>query len=151
MQLLTRSLAMLAGGAALSAAHAGSAPNRLQIVIANGPLAGTYSAPPSEVICLHAKQQKVYSAAWKDFRAPKAKAMAEAGIEVSQPDAPGAKHGDVRISFGDADHNPVVYQVFQQPLTVSIKGKNGKIAFDGKTKDGIRLQVTATCTEVEEL
>ena len=139
---------ILAAAAPLAAAH--PAPNVLEIVVANGPLAGTYNPPAAEVICLHAKKQKRYSAAWKDFSPKGAKAIAEAGINVSNPDDAGAKQGEVRIAFGAARAR-VVYSVDAVPLTMTPRGSGMDIAFDGKTRDGIGLRVRAACQDVEQL
>ena len=103
------------------------------------------------MICLHAKRQQRYSAAWKGFDAYDAKAIAEAGINVSNPDEPGAKHGEVRIAFGDPDKKPTIYSVDQAPLTLTKTGKGAEITFHGKTKEGIQLRVTAKCSDVDEM
>ena len=136
------SILLLTGLFALTASAWGAVPagNTLDIVIGNGPHAGTYKPPAETVICLHAKTQNRYSAAWKDFDAHDAKAIAEAGISVSNPDGAGAKQGDVRVAFGD-----------QAPLTMTKNGKGAEITFQGKTKDGIQLRVTAKCSDVEEM
>jgi len=34
---------------------------------------------------------------------------------------------------------------------MTMKGKSAEITFQGKTKDGIELRVTAKCSDVEEL
>lgn len=130
---------------------AAPATNMLEIVVDNGPHAGTYKPPAEAIICLHAKPQKRYSAAWKDFDAHDAKAIAEAGINVSSPDEAGAKQGEVRIAFGDPDNKPTVYSVDQAPLTLTKTGKAAEITFQGKTKNGIQLRVTAKCVDVEEM
>jgi hypothetical protein len=126
-------------------------PNVLEIVVANGPLAGTYTPPAAEVICLHARRQKRYSAAWKDFSPKGAKALAEAGINVANPDDAGAKQGEVRIAFGDAASKPIVYTVDAAPLSMTARGKGMDIAFEGKSRDGIGLRVRASCRDVEQL
>jgi hypothetical protein len=141
--------AILAAAAPLAVAQAPL--NALEIVVANGPLAGTYKPPAAEVICLHAKRQKRYSAAWKDFSPKGAKAIAEAGINVSNPDDAGAKQGEVRISFGDPTSKPVIYSVEAVPLSMTPRGKGMDIAFDGKTRDGIGLRVKASCQDVEQM
>ena len=151
MQRVELYVVLVAGLMSLAVARAGSAPNDLQIIVGSGPLAGTYRAPPTEVICLHSRKQQVYSAAWKSFTPTSGRQLAEAGIEVSRPDDPGAKLGNIRIAFGDPDHNPVVYEISRQSLTLTMKGKTADISLDGKTKSGIRIQVTAACREVEEL
>ncbi len=143
----------LTGLLALTASAFATVPagNTLEIVIGNGPHAGTYKPPTDAVICLHAKRQQRYSAAWKDFDAHDAKAIAEAGINVSNPDEAGAKHGEVRIAFGDPDKKLTVYSVDQAPLTLAKAGKGAEITFQGKTKEGIQLRVTAKCSDVEEM
>ena len=143
----------LTGLLALTVSAFASVPagNTLEIVIGNGPHAGTYKPPADAVICLHAKKQQRYSAAWKDFDAHDAKAIAEAGINLSNPDEAGAKHGEVRIAFGDPDKKPTVYSVDQAPLTLAKAGKGAEITFQGKTKEGIQLRVTAKCSDVEEM
>jgi hypothetical protein len=143
--------AALLAGAAVPVEAAQAEPNVLEIVVANGPLAGTYKPPAAEVICLHAKRQKRYSAAWKDFSPKGAKAIAEAGINVANPDDAGAKQGEVRIAFGDAASKPIVYSVDAAPLSMTARGKGMDIAFDGKTRDGVGLRVRASCQDVEQL
>lgn len=142
---------VITGSTALATAGVQAPPNVLEVVVSNGPLAGTYKPPTSEVICMHAKKEKRYTTAWKDFNAHDAKAISEAGINVSNPDDAGAKHGEVRIAFGDPDKKPTVYSVDQAPLTLSMKGTGAEITIEGKTKDGIQLRVTAKCLDVENL
>ena len=151
MTHLLRALLAIVAASSLSAAQAVALPNVLEVIVGNGPHAGTYKPPAAEVICLHAKKQKRYTAAWKDFAARDAKSMSEAGVNVANPDDPGAKQGEVRIAFGDPDGKPTVYSVDQAPLTLTAKGKGAEIAFQGRTKDGIQLRVTAQCADVEEL
>lgn len=124
--------------------------NTLEIVVGNGPHAGTYKPPAENIICLHYKKEKRYTAAWKDFDAHDAKTIAEAGINVSNPDDAGAKHGEVRIAFGDPNKKPTVYSAERAPLTMTMKGRGAEIMFQGKTKDGTELRVTAKCSDVEQ-
>ena len=155
MSHLTRQLLSIAGACAFGLTAqtfaAAAAENTLEIVVGNGPHAGTYKPQADTVICLHAKKQKRYSAAWKDFNAHEAKAIAEAGINVSNPDDAGAKEGEVRIAFGDPGKKPTVYSVDPAPLSMTKTSKGAEITFQGKTKDGIQLRVTAKCSDVEEM
>ena len=125
--------------------------NTLEIVVGNGPHAGTYKPPAASVICLHAKKQKRYTAAWKDFDAHDEKGIAEAGINVSNPFDAGTKHGEVRIAFGDPDKQLTVYGIARASLTWIKKGKGAEITLEGKTKEGILLRVVAKCSDVEEM
>jgi hypothetical protein len=136
---------------AMGAAHADSAPNVLDVVVVDGPLAGRYQAPGSEVICLHAKKLHRYSAAWRDFNAHDPKKMSEVGINVSDPDDAGAKHGEVRIAFGDPDKKPTIYTANNISLTLKVTGKVGEIEFQGKSIEGVQLHVTARCLDVEQM
>lgn len=150
-----RQLLFIAGACAFGfTAHtmaAASAENSLEIVVGNGPHAGTYKPPADTVICLHVKKQKRSSAAWKDFNVHDAKAIAEAGINVSNLDDAGAKQGEVRIAFGDPDKKPIIYSVDQSPLTLTRTATGAEITFQGKTKEGIQLRVIAKCMDVEEM
>lgn len=147
--ILVTTVASLLGVAAYALATA-QAENTLEIAIGNGLHAGTYKPPAESIICLHYKKEQRYTAAWKDFDAHDAKAIAEAGINVSNPDDAGAKHGEVRIAFGDPAKKPTVYRVNQVPLTMTMKGKGAEITFQGKTKDGTELRVIAKCSDVEQ-
>ena len=151
MSHLIHVILLVVSTSALVEARDEAPPNVLEIVIGNGPHAGAYKPPASEVICMHVKKEKRYTAAWKDFNAHDAKAIAEAGINVSNPDDSGAKRGEVRIAFGDPDKKPTVYSVDQAPLTLTINAKGAEIVFQGKTKDGVQIQVMAKCSDVDEL
>lgn len=144
---------MIALAIAVAAVLAAAPNNMLEIVIANGPHAGTFK--PSDVICIHAKAQKEFSAAAKEFNARDPKALSESGISVSNPDDTGPKRGEVRLAFGNPDKNPLVYDVLiardsKEPLTMTKNGRTTTLAFEGQTKDGIRLRVTATCAQTDE-
>ena len=135
---------------AVYALAAAQAENTLEIVVGNGPHAGTYKPPAESIICMHYKKEKRYFATWKDFDAHDAKTIAEAGINVLNPDDAGPKHGEVRIAFGDPAKKPTVYSVNPGPLTMTMTRKGAEIMFRGKTKDGIDLRVTAKCSDVDQ-
>jgi hypothetical protein len=149
MQHAARYLASLAALlCAISPAFAAS--SSLVIVVGNGAFAGTYNLDPKAVFCFHSVKQRVYSAVWKDYNPPNAKAIAEAGIQVINPDAPGPKVGSVQITFGDPAKAAAVYKISAQPLSLSVSGSKGDITFQGKTKDGISIRVTAACFDTAE-
>jgi hypothetical protein len=128
-----------------AASPAFAASSSLVIVVGNGAFAGTYNLDPKAVFCFHSAKQRVYSAVWKDYNPPNAKSVAEAGIEVMNPDAPGPKVGSVQITFGDPAKAAAVYKISAEPLSLSVSGSHGEISFAGKTKDGIAIRVTAAC------
>jgi hypothetical protein len=149
--LLIKSMMIVLGLCALGGAQADAKLNDLVIVVANGPYAGTYKPNGTAVICMHAKKQKVFTAAFKDFEAHGGKDLAEAGVEVMNPDSAGEKHGNIRIAFGDPDKKPTVYEVSFAPVVLEITAQGGMITFDGKTASGIGMKVTARCLAVDNL
>lgn len=142
------------GIAALAHASAES-DNVLEIVIGGGPHAGTYKPPTSPIICMDAKQQKQFTAVYKDFDASDPKKLSEAAINIWNPAETGPRLGNVLITFGDpAKKPPIQYSVTisrDNPggLTFTRNGKGADLAFQGRTKDGISLSVTARCTSLD--
>src|SRR4051812_2577212 len=131
--------------------------NSLEIVLDNGPHAGTYKLQTSAVMCMHFKQQKQVTAVYKDFDASDPNKIGEAGINITNPDAAGPKRGDVLVAFGGRENKSAArYSVSipgesAGPITLTRSGKEAGLAFQGRTKDGISLRVTAKCADVEEL
>lgn len=151
MNQLVRAAAIVAGIAALIAARPHAAPNPWSVVVANGPFAGTYKANADDVMCFHSKAEKMLAASFKDFNAKGARALAQGGIKVGNPDAAGAKSGDLNVAFGSSDKLAVDYNVINVPITVTAKGKGVDLTGAGKTKDGIQIRITASCAEIEQL
>jgi hypothetical protein len=151
MKQLVRAALIVAGIASLSAARPHAAPNPWSVVVANGPFAGTYKANADDVMCFHYKTQKMLGASFKDFDAKGPRTLAQGGIKVDNPDAPGAKTGDLNVAFGSSNKLSVDYSVFNVPITVTAKGKGVDLSGAGKTKDGVQLRITASCAEVEQL
>jgi hypothetical protein len=134
---------------ALGVSQAGAASsNILQIVIENGPLAGTYKADPGAVICIHAAKQRMFSATFKNFSAHAPRDLGEAGIEVLNSDAAGEKHGNIRVAFG-GEKGGTAYALNYASVTLVSARDRSTATFEGKTQDGIRIKITAVCTDVE--
>ena len=148
MKQIIRSALVLAGAAGIAAARQPAEPNPMVVIVANGPYAGTYTARADEVVCLHAKAQKMYAASFKDFEAKGPRTFAEGGMKVDNPDAPGPKTGDLLASFGPNDKHAVEYNVIHVPVTLTMKGKGAELTGTGKTKDGVQIQVKESCVEV---
>ena len=136
-----------------AALRAQSAPDVIEVVVLNGPHAGTYKTPSSETICAHYKQMKWTFATWRGEEAPDPKKLSAAAIKVLNPEQAGPKRGDVQIAFGTEPGKKVVadYKVTDVPVTLTTKGKGAEMSFDGQTKDGVGLRVNAKCSEVENL
>lgn len=151
MMPLLRSTLIIAGAVALAAARPHALPNPWAVVIGNGPYAGTYKAKADEVMCFHYKSPKMLGASFKDFEANSPRSLAEGGIKVDNPDAPGPKTGDLEVAFGTNSKLSITYAVANVPITVTTKGKGADLVGAGKTKDGIQVRITASCAEIEQL
>lgn len=77
--------------------------------------------------------------------------MSEGGLNLFNPDAPGAKSGDVHVVFGDPDKKALVYDLSRVPMTLKPRGKGADVAGEGRTKDGIALRINAQCNDVDEM
>jgi hypothetical protein len=149
--------ASVLGAAALLAQTPAPGDNLMEFVIGNGPHAGTYKLQPSGVMCMHLKQLNQVAAAFKDFDERDLKKIGEAGINIVNPDEAGPKRGNVLVGFGArGDKSATRYSVSipgesAGPITLIRNGKVFDLAFQGRTKEGISLRVTARCLELEEL
>jgi hypothetical protein len=149
--------ASVLGAAALLAQTPKPSDNLMEFVIGNGPHAGTYKLQPSDVMCMHFRQQNRVAVVFKDFDASDLKKIGEAGINIVNPDDAGPKQGDVLVGFGArGDKSATRYSVSipgdsAGPITLIRNGKAVDVAFQGRTKDGVSLRVTARCPELEEL
>jgi hypothetical protein len=121
------------------------------VAIGNGPFSGTYHLPAAEVTCFHSVKRRVYSSGWKNFTPANAKSIAEAGIEVHDPDASGPKFGAVLVTFGDSDKTATHYAINHGPLTLTIAGAHREVMLRGKTTDGVQIQVTLSCMDTMEI
>jgi hypothetical protein len=139
------SAAILAGARAAAFGSPVAEKNVLDIVVSNGPLAGSYHQ--SDVICMHAQRQRVFSVAYKDFNPTGAKRFIEGGIEIRDPDIAGAKRATVSVTLGDPN-KPTIYQISHEPVSFDLNGGRATIAFEGKTDSGVRIKVTAACLDV---
>ena len=157
---------LVASAGVLSAARVEASVDVLEAVIANGPDAGTYRTPDSDLICMNSPKNNTYAATWtnldevvKDMygvqgesKKSPSKTLNSASIRVLNPNDPGAKLGDVNVGLRDPDATKNnSYNLKSVPLTLTIKGKGAEILFQGKTKDGIELRVTAQCSEMVEM
>ena len=129
--------------------------NILEIVVGSGPYAGTYKAPTDQVICLYVKKRPQFSVSYKNFSPNGAKALAEGGVNVDNPDDAGAKRGHVLITFG-SDKKPSFYDLTVPgagtgPITLKRSGANAELSYQGKTKDGVPVRVTATCSDIDQM
>jgi hypothetical protein len=136
------------------------APNVIEVVVGNGPFAGTYkpSGGGMEIVCLYVKKdpQPQFTATWRDLTPTAKTVLAETGVSVSNPDAAGAKQGRALVTFGDPEKKQTRYDIDvtgpgSGTLTLSRGAGRGEIAFVGKTKDGIQVRITASCLDIDEM
>ena len=155
-RLLCFALAVTAFLVATPSRTGAQAGTSMEIVIGNGPHAGTYKLSAGKTTCLYVKTDKQFSAAYKDVGANDPKRVSGVGINVFNPDDPGPKQGQVNIRFGDPDgKRPAPYVVViprdsKGPLGLTRSGQAATLTFQGQTKSGIDLQVTAMCAQVVE-
>jgi len=123
--------------------------NLTTIVVADGPFAGTYTA--DNTACLTVKARDTFGSGWKAFsNHPKTKTLEEAGIQADRVNAEGGKTGSIVVKFADGVSDKLVdYSLSNVPVTLKRNGTGGQLTFDGKTKDGVRLKISANCVEVE--
>ena len=100
MHYLVRTALTIAGASLLVGSGFQALEDGVQVVILNGPDAGTYKSVSEETICAHFKKQKFSTATWSDLAIKDPKKMSAAGIKVEHPEVAGPKKGDVQISFG---------------------------------------------------
>jgi hypothetical protein len=147
MYSLVRTALAIVGAGLLVGARVQAVADGVEVVILNGPNAGTYKSVSADTICAHFKQQKFSTATWSDSDIKDPKEMSAAGIKVDDPELAGPKKGEVEISFGK---KAFAYLSSQEPVTMTVKGKGAVFVFEGAIK-GVKLKVTGTCNVLEEL
>jgi hypothetical protein len=128
----------------------------MELVIGNGPHAGTYKFPGKGlIICMQQKSSDQLSAVFKDMDAKDIKQLSGVGFNVFKPNAAGAKTGGIRVTFGDPFNakQQATYEVMipgdsKDPISMARSGKSLSLAFAGATKSGISLQLKMSCDEV---
>jgi hypothetical protein len=151
MHYLVRTALAVAGASLLVGSRFQAPADGVEVVILNGPNAGTYRSLSSETVCAHFKAQKFSTATWRDTDIKDPKKLSAAGIKVDNPEVPGPKKGDVLVAFGEGtDKGGAGFRVLQQPVTMTVKGKGAVFVFEGTIK-GVKAKVTGTCKVVEEL
>jgi len=146
MRGLSRTFLVVAGASLLVGSRFQALVDGVEVVILNGPNAGTYKSVSSETVCAHFKDQKFSTVSWSDTDIKDPKKMSAAGIKVDNPELAGPKRGQVEISFGG---HAMAY-LASVPVTMNVKGKSAVFTFEGSIK-GTKMKVTGTCKMIEEL
>ena len=145
----TMLIALATGGTTAQAA------NSLEIVIANGPHAGTYKLPTAHIVCMNIKSRNHFSAAYKNTTARDAQSVSGAGLNLFNPGDAGTRRGEINIRFGDPDEKrPATYETAishdSNGLMFQKKGPSVELRFDGLAQNGTPVRLTAHCTEIDE-
>jgi hypothetical protein len=128
----------------------------MELVIGNGPHAGTYKFPGKGlVICMQQKGSDQLSAVFKDMDAKDIKQLSGVGFNVFKASAAGPKTGGIRVTFGDPFNakQQATYEVMipgdsKGPISMTRAGESISLAFAGATKAGISLKLKMSCDEV---
>jgi hypothetical protein len=130
--------------------------NALELTLGSGPHRGTYKLTPFDVVCLHFKDKKQFGVAYYDSTARDAKRLHRLTVNIPQLTTAGPQTGHINAMFGEAKGKPIAeYKVSipsesKGPLTMTKKGNVVSVAFEGATKSGVSLRVSATCRTIDE-
>jgi hypothetical protein len=137
-------------------AHAQADENAMELTLGGGPHRGTYKLTPYDVVCLHFKEKKQFGVAYYDSTALDAKRLHRLMVNIPELTNAGPQTGQIYAQFGRAKGKPIVeYKVFtpsesKGQLTMTKKGNVVSVAFEGSTKSGVPLRVSATCRTIDE-
>ena len=146
-------LGILIAGLAISAAQAKDA---MELVIGGGPFAGTHRLEPGPnavMVCGVFPGSKQLSVVWKDMKGAMNGAapnqLTSVGFNIANPQDAGAKTGGIVVIFGGKSptYEILVPGDSKGPLNLSRQGQQLSVSFDGTTKDGVPIKVSATCAE----
>ena len=96
---------------------------------------------------------KCTSVVWKDVKGAMNGAppnqLTSVGFNIANPKDAGAKTGGIVVIFGGKSptYEILVPRDSKGPLNLSRAGKQLSVSFDGATKDGIPVKVSASCAE----
>ena len=145
----TMLIALATGGTTAQAA------NSFELIIADGPHAGSYSLPAANIACMNVKARKQFSAAYKDTNAKDAKIVSGIGINVFSSDDLSSRRGEINVRFGDPEEKrPATYETpvsrDSKGFTFTRKGAVIEVGFEGRAQSGTKLRLTAHCTDIDE-
>ena len=142
---------LIAGAAALVAARPAAASSEYTVTVDTGPHAGKYEAKADDIQCFHSKSQKVLAATFSNMDPHTGNSGVRSGIRVYDPDAAGAKTGELSADFGTFVKQTAKYMITRIPVTLTINGKGADIVGEGKTEDGVRIHVSVSCANVLQM
>lgn len=152
MKLFALSTLLIAGAAALMGARpAMASTSQYTVTVDNGPNAGKYAAKADDIQCLHSKSQKILAATFSNMDPHTGNSGVRSGIRVYDPDAPGAKTGELSADFGTFVKQTARYMVTRIPITLTINGEGADIAGMGKTVDGVQIHISVSCAKVLQM
>jgi hypothetical protein len=152
MKRLALPALLIAGATALMVARPAMASiGQYTVTVDNGPHAGKYTAKPADIQCFHSKSQKLLAATFSNMDPRAGNSGVRSGIRVYDPDAPGAKTGELSADFGTFVKQSVNYKVNRIPITLTVSGGGAEIAGTGKTADGVQIHIAVSCANVLQM
>ena len=151
MKPFARSAILIAIAATLLAVRPAVAASQYTVTIDNGPNAGKYEAKAADIQCFHSKSQQILFATFSNMDPHTGNSGVRSGIRVYDPDATGAKTGELSADFGTFVKQTAKYMVTRIPITLTISGKGADIAGQGKTQDGVGIHVSVSCADVLQM
>ena len=152
MKLFALSALLFAGANTLMVATpAMGSTAQYTVTVDNGPNAGKYSAKANDIQCFHSKSQKMLAATFSNLDPHTGNSGVRSGIRVYDPDATGAKTGELSADFGTFVKQTARYLVTKIPIILTISGKGADIAGSGKTADGVQIHVSVSCANVLQM
>jgi hypothetical protein len=152
MKLLALPALLVAGAVTLVVATPVMAStSQFTVTVDNGPHAGRYTARSADIQCFHSKSQKVLAATFSNMDPSTGNSGVQSGIRVYDPDAPGAKTGELSTDFGTFVKRNAKYRVNRIPITLTVGGGGTGIAGVGKTADGVQIHIAVSCATVLQM
>jgi hypothetical protein len=152
MRLFVLSALLITSATALMVARPATAStSQYTVTVDSGPHAGKYAAKAGDIQCFHSKSQKMLAATFSNMDPHTGNSGVRSGIRVYEPDAPGAKTGELSADFGTFVKQTAKYMVTGIPVTLTIKGEGAEIAGAGKTADGVQIHISVSCANVLQM
>lgn len=149
MRKVRRFFMIWVAGIAAALAAAPESQNTTTVVLDSGPLAGSYTIDNNG--CIELKERDKFGVTFKKFaHSPTVITLEEAAMELDRASTAGAKTGDVVVKLLAVGSDKAQdYSVSNVTLSVTRVGAGARLSFDGRTKEGLHMRVTATCDHTE--
>ncbi len=156
-------VAMLMGAVAVGVASQDAVTETVHVVVTGGPMAGAYDASATKGGCsTGANGPESWGNAFSNVKAgPKDIGALSLIVPDAKAAAAGTKQFFVQLRFGSILQQNVSYVIETRPneknaqgegsVKVTDAGATGKVAIEGKTKDGVAFTATIDCKTIVRL